>query len=299
MTHPRCKVSTSVPSLRKEPSTCTLLAKSMAPFVAGAQQLLPRGLAVQGQASRSRSRAVRVRCARGGSPQGRPPKERLYIGKGKYVEDDPRKYPGREENNAAGGWAGGEKGLWAFREDLSAEKGATASSSPSKPKRPSSATDVNLAKDFGAMAGGFPGGEVGLKTFNETGKVAKRAQPPTVGFGAYVAVALAGAYAACVYTTGDLNPQDWEFVTAGGGQQAAADSLGAKKVVSLPSLPAVDPVLAKQVAPPAAVAGGVVLAGVAVQAAIRKVAQSLSRGLVTALFGAAVLAAAARILNLL
>ena len=38
------------------------------------------------------------------------------------------------------------------------------------------------------------------------GKVATRSAPPSVGFGAYVAVAVAASYAAVVYSTGDLNP---------------------------------------------------------------------------------------------
>jgi hypothetical protein len=242
------------------------------------------------------------RCAAGGG--GAPKKERVYIGKGRYVEDDPRKYPGREDNNAAGGWAGGEKGLWQFRE----AQGAVASPKavPVKKKGPTSlppSLDVRLTKDFGNMAGGFPGGEVGVKAFTETGRIATRDSPPSVGLSAYVAVTLAGAYAACVYATGDVDPRDWEFVTATRGGAAPVEQVAAdgKKIVRLPSvaLPPVDPGVAKAVAPPAAVVGGVVAAGLAVQALIRKLAASVSRGLVTALFLAAVLAAALRILNLL
>jgi mevalonate kinase len=39
------------------------------------------------------------------------------------------------------------------------------------------------------------------------GKLVKPSRPPTVGLGAYASVSVALAYAACVYTTGDLNPQ--------------------------------------------------------------------------------------------
>lgn len=42
----------------------------------------------------------------------------VYVGKGKFVNDDPNKYPGRTPDNLAGGWAGGEAGLWQFREEL-------------------------------------------------------------------------------------------------------------------------------------------------------------------------------------
>ena len=38
--------------------------------------------------------------------------EEVYIGKGKYVKDDPTKYPSRTE--LTGGWAGGEQGLKQF-----------------------------------------------------------------------------------------------------------------------------------------------------------------------------------------
>lgn len=35
--------------------------------------------------------------------------EKIYIGQGRYVEDDPEKYP--DKTVLAGGWAGGEKGV--------------------------------------------------------------------------------------------------------------------------------------------------------------------------------------------
>jgi hypothetical protein len=46
------------------------------------------------------------------STQARAEKEDVYIGRGKYVKDDPEKYPSRTE--LTGGWAGGEKGLQDF-----------------------------------------------------------------------------------------------------------------------------------------------------------------------------------------
>jgi hypothetical protein len=42
--------------------------------------------------------------------------ENIYIGKGKYVKDDPNKYPSK--NEWTGGWAGGEAGLWDFRDAI-------------------------------------------------------------------------------------------------------------------------------------------------------------------------------------
>jgi hypothetical protein len=38
----------------------------------------------------------------------------VYVGKGKFVKDDARKYPSRDA--LTGGWAGGEVGMWAFRD---------------------------------------------------------------------------------------------------------------------------------------------------------------------------------------
>lgn len=36
--------------------------------------------------------------------------EQIYIGQGRYVEDDPKKYP-TKDSFGTGGWAGGEAGL--------------------------------------------------------------------------------------------------------------------------------------------------------------------------------------------
>jgi hypothetical protein len=128
-------------------------------------------------ASHTRAHSQRRPCAAASSDK---PKKggsaRIYVGKGKYVDDDPAKYPGREDNAAAGGWAGGEKGLWAFRNELTSGKEAGKAPMAEKPKTPSARTaasfDVDLSKDFNQMAGGFPGGEVGLKAFTETVRAA-------------------------------------------------------------------------------------------------------------------------------
>ena len=61
----------------------------------------------------------------------------------------------------------------------------------------------------------------------------------------------------------------------------------------------IDSAVAARVAPPAAVAGGVVLVGVALQALARKLSDSIGRGTRIALFGTLVLAAAFKILGLL
>ena len=39
---------------------------------------------------------------------------KVYVGKGKWLKDDARKYPSR--TTLTGGWAGGEVGLWNFRD---------------------------------------------------------------------------------------------------------------------------------------------------------------------------------------
>ena len=39
---------------------------------------------------------------------------RVYVGKGKWLKDDVSKYPSR--TTLTGGWAGGEVGMWQFRE---------------------------------------------------------------------------------------------------------------------------------------------------------------------------------------
>ena len=61
----------------------------------------------------------------------------------------------------------------------------------------------------------------------------------------------------------------------------------------------IDSAVAARVALPAAVAGGVVLAGVALQTLARKLTDSVGRGVRVALFGSLVLAAAFKILGIL
>ena len=78
----------------------------------------------------------------------------------------------------------------------------------------------------------------------------------------------------------------------------AAAAPGPRRQVVLPKVE-IDTAVAARVAPPAAVAGGVVLAGVALQAAVRKLTDSIGRGTRVALFGSLVLAAAFKILGLL
>jgi len=52
--------------------------------------------------------------------------EDIYIGKGKVIKDDPKKYPSKISfgffENVVGGWAGGEAALWNLRKDIEKQK---------------------------------------------------------------------------------------------------------------------------------------------------------------------------------
>lgn len=58
--------------------------------------------------------------------QGDENLEDIYIGKGKLIKDNPKKYPSKVSfgffENVVGGWAGGEAGLWNFRKDVAEQK---------------------------------------------------------------------------------------------------------------------------------------------------------------------------------
>lgn len=56
------------------------------------------------------------------------PPQKIYIGKGRVVNDDPKRYP--ERTVLTGGWAGGEKGLWEFREAAKVSEADVASPFP-------------------------------------------------------------------------------------------------------------------------------------------------------------------------
>lgn len=46
--------------------------------------------------------------------QGTDIKETIYLGKGRFIEDDPKLYPAKDEWGT-GGWAGGEQGTSLLR----------------------------------------------------------------------------------------------------------------------------------------------------------------------------------------
>lgn len=60
----------------------------------------------------------RRRCVAADAKSSSGKKGTVYVGKGRFLNDDPAKYPGRSADNMAGGWAGGEKGLWEFRDEI-------------------------------------------------------------------------------------------------------------------------------------------------------------------------------------
>ena len=93
-----------------------------------------------------------------------------------------------------GRFAGGEKALLAYREDLARGNAAEKAKKAAKTRRES--REVRLEKDFGGLAGGFPGGEVGLKSYNATGEVPET-KAPTLGWGP---PALGSLVVLCGYT---------------------------------------------------------------------------------------------------
>ncbi|GIL72635.1 hypothetical protein Vretimale_4380 [Volvox reticuliferus] len=152
--------------------------------------------------------------------------------KGRVIRDDPRKYPSRDQWGT-GGWAGGEAGLWKLREQVQKEKvvkqptkpasKATASSITANPPPGKAAIYVGFNKDeldlrksgakgrvviddprkypgkddigpLAGVAGGFAGGEAGLKQFVATGDVKLR-RPGEPGPKQFSPLTLAGLIA--------------------------------------------------------------------------------------------------------
>ena len=120
-----------------------------------------------------RSTAVVARAGKDPSSNG----GRYYAGKGKYIRDDRGLVSKTGRDDAfTGGFAGGEKGLWAYRDELTEKNAASALEKKKRARRES--RELSLAKDFGGLAGGFPGGEIGVKSFNATGAVPEPPAPP-------------------------------------------------------------------------------------------------------------------------
>lgn len=145
--------------------------------------------------------AVRVRANKSNAGKGE-----YYVGKGKYIKDD-RGLVSKSGRDSlfTGGFAGGEKGLWSYRDELVEDKEAKAAVQKKEKKRRET-KEVSLAKDFGGLAGGFPGGEVGVKSFNATGELPET-KPATLGWGPPVLGTLAVVCGYTYYTTGELTQE--------------------------------------------------------------------------------------------
>jgi hypothetical protein len=143
-------------------------------------------------------------------------KAKIYVGKGRFIEDDPSKYPGRTP--LTGGFAGGEVGLKNFvASNPPAAKSAEEPSAKGKPSKsrggiyvgkgrfvsdnPAS-NESKVMKKSGrdnSLVGGFAGGEVGLREFVETGEVpfdesgiGRRQQSPLIIAGIVSVAAVTG-----------------------------------------------------------------------------------------------------------
>jgi hypothetical protein len=145
--------------------------------------------------------SVRVRANKSNSG-----KDEFYVGKGKYIKDD-RGLVSKSGRDSllTGGFAGGEKGLWSYRDELAEDKQAKAAVQKKEKKRRET-KEVSLAKDFGGLAGGFPGGEVGVKSFNATGELPET-KPATLGWGPPVLGTLTVVCGYTYYTTGELTQE--------------------------------------------------------------------------------------------
>ncbi|KAI8101363.1 hypothetical protein M9435_001469 [Picochlorum sp. BPE23] len=144
--------------------------------------------------------------------------EKIYVGKGRFIEDVPDKYPDR--NALTGGFAGGEVGLKQFVAsnpgDLgkkgSKEEASSSSNKSSKdgiyvgkgkfvkddPKSNERLVMKRSGRDS-PLVGGFAGGEVGLSEFVETGEVpfdeegiGRRQQSPLIIAGIVSVAAVTG-----------------------------------------------------------------------------------------------------------
>ena len=225
----------------------------------------------------------------------------LYVGQGKYIKDDKAGIVSKTGRDSlyVGGFAGGEEGLQKYRDVLKEDPGAiaVAKKSGKKPRRESK--EVDLSKDFGACAGGFPGGEVGLKALNATGVVATRSAPPTIGWGPPVLLLLAIGGTGYYLNGGDMSVEGVQSslsVESLDARLSAASSLasGAKGTLDANLAPEQEAVLGEVV-----LGGlGVIVALSLVKSAAKKAAESAGDVAKVALLGAATAGVAGKILNI-
>jgi hypothetical protein len=227
---------------------------------------------------------------RGASPGYKPASggDDLYVGQGKYIPDDQEGFVSKtgRDSTLVGGFAGGEKGLWQYREARLADDPAAA---PKQWKRVyggrKGSAEVDLSKDFGGLVGGFPGGEIGVKAYNATGEVATRDAPPTIGWGPPVLLLALIGGAGYVLNPGD--PAE-ELGAVVAGASATKQSLDAALTQEQQTLGA------------EALAGAVAFVAVANLAAgaAKKAGQGIVDAAKLAALGAATLAVAGKVLDL-
>lgn len=198
------------------------------------------------------------------------------MGNGKFVKEDTKGIQsgtGKGDvgplTGITGGWAGGEKALDAFKTELKAAPMQAEFTDPAEEKKKvvynaktGQVVDPDFSKDFGSMAGGWPGGEKGVAMFVDTGEVIENKKAPTLGWGpAVLTLALVGAFGFFVYSNDPLVE-----VTAEDGTVQMVKSMSVKDTTPPPPLTAV----AQKVAPYAAAAVGVGAGGLLLTVAAKK-----------------------------
>ncbi|KAL4543862.1 hypothetical protein Ndes2437B_g01673 [Nannochloris sp. 'desiccata'] len=176
-------------------------------------------------------------------PEG---KAKIYVGKGRYIVDDPAKYPNR--TTLTGGFAGGEVGLKQFVSELDEgdkkykkeEKASNSKASPTNKSKNSlyvgkgrylpydpANNEAVIIKTTGRdsnLTGGFSGGEAGLRRFVETGEVPfapegsrRKQQSPLIVAGIISASAVTGGL--LLNDAGDIGER---FISGSTGASPAA-----------------------------------------------------------------------------
>lgn len=127
--------------------------------------------------ARRASRRAAVRAGASRPNAGESGKDKVYIGKGRFVQDDAKKYAGRD-NWFTGGWPGGEKALKEvfIKEEFEAPTKAKGKQAMELPDYAKGSDKLYVgkgkfvqgdAKQFAGrdnlFTGGWAGGEVGLK----------------------------------------------------------------------------------------------------------------------------------------
>jgi hypothetical protein len=137
-------------------------------------------------------------------------KGEYYVGQGKWIKDqdglgnsDTRMVAETGRDAVVGGFAGGEKRLQQYRQELNEAGAQEKVKKGTKPRKETQ--DVVLAKDFNSAAGGIFFGEVGLQSWKETGRIPTRSKEATLGWGPPVLLAVVALAGVTYKTTGALS----------------------------------------------------------------------------------------------